>query len=83
MQGEDGTRNRLRKRATCAGPRDYGRMQSKCTHRPGVDLLLAWRIDVHQSMLFGYSHFWDSHFIKQTGASDDPDLFYVQYAFKF
>lgn len=48
-----------------------------------LDLLVAWKIDTHQSMLFGYSHMWDGHFIKQTGASDDPDLFYVQYAFKF
>ena len=48
-----------------------------------LDLLLVWTIDVHQSTLFGYSHMWDSHFIKRTGASDDPDLFYVQYAFKF
>ena len=48
-----------------------------------LDLTVAWQICRHQSMLFGYSHFWDSDFIQNTGASEDPDLFYVQYAFKF
>ncbi|MCP4593748.1 MAG: alginate export family protein [bacterium] len=48
-----------------------------------LDLTVVWKIDRHQSMLFGYSHFWDADFITQTGTSEDPDLFYVQYAFKF
>ena len=46
-------------------------------------ITLLWKIDTHQSLLLGYSHFWDSDFIHQTGESDDPNLFYVQYAFKF
>ncbi|NOX58842.1 MAG: alginate export family protein [Planctomycetes bacterium] len=48
-----------------------------------VDLTVVWKIDPHQSMLFGYSHFWDSTFITNTGASDDPDMLYVRYSFKF
>lgn len=48
-----------------------------------LDLTVTWTIDVHQSLLVGYSHFWDSDFIINTGKSEDPDLFYVQYAFKF
>ncbi len=48
-----------------------------------LDLTVVWKINRHQSMLFGYSHFWDSSFITNTGVSEDPDLFYVQYAFKF
>lgn len=48
-----------------------------------LDLTLLWKIDVHSSLLFGYSHFWDSDFIIRTGPSEDADLFYVQYAFKF
>ncbi len=48
-----------------------------------LDLLIKWKIDVHSSMLFGYSHFWDSNFISATGPSDDPNFFYVQYGFKF
>jgi hypothetical protein len=48
-----------------------------------LDVTLMWKVDVHSSLLFGYSHFWDSDFIIQTGPSEDADLFYVQYALKF
>jgi hypothetical protein len=33
--------------------------------------------------LLGWSHFWDAGFIQETGPSENADLFYVQYAFKF
>jgi hypothetical protein len=48
-----------------------------------LDFTLNWQIDVHSALLFGYSHFWDSDFITETGVSEDPDLLYVQYTFKF
>lgn len=48
-----------------------------------LDVTLLWKLDVHSSLLLGYSHFWDSDFIIQTGVSEDADLFYVQYGFKF
>jgi hypothetical protein len=48
-----------------------------------LDLTVSWKIDAHSALLLGYSHFWDSDFIINTGPSEDPDLFYVQYAFKF
>ena len=48
-----------------------------------LDLTINWKICPHSSVLFGYSHFWNGSFITQTGVSDDPDLFYVQYALKF
>lgn len=48
-----------------------------------LDLTLLWKIDRHSALLFGYSHFWDSDFIVNTGSSEDPDLFYVQYSYKF
>ncbi|MCP4248505.1 MAG: alginate export family protein [bacterium] len=48
-----------------------------------LDLTLLWKINTHQTLLLGYSHFWDSSFIIQTGKSEDPDMFYIQYAFKF
>ena len=48
-----------------------------------LDVTLAWNIDCHQKVLLGWSHFWDSDFIIKTGSSEDADLFYVQYAFKF
>lgn len=48
-----------------------------------LDLTVAWKIDVHSSVLLGYSHFWDSDFIIETGSSEDADLFYVSYSIKF
>lgn len=48
-----------------------------------LDLTVAWKIDVHSSLLVGWSHFWDAGFIQETGPSENADLFYVQYAFKF
>lgn len=48
-----------------------------------LDLTMLWKLDVHSSVLLGYSHFWDSDFIRQTGASQGADLFFVQYGFKF
>ncbi len=48
-----------------------------------IDLTVLWKIDVHSSMLFGYSHFWDSDVVINTGKSEDPDLFYMQYRFQF
>jgi len=48
-----------------------------------LDLTLLWQLDRHSELLFGYSHFWNGTFITKTGPSEDPDLFYVQYAFRF
>jgi len=48
-----------------------------------LDFTLLWKLDVHSEILFGYSHFWDGDFIARTGASEDPDLFYLQYTYRF
>lgn len=48
-----------------------------------LDVTLSWKIDVHSSVVLGYSHFWDSDFLQQTGASQGADWLYMQYAFKF
>jgi len=48
-----------------------------------LDLTVTWKIDAHSSLLVGWSHFWDADFIQNTGPSENSDLFYVQYAFKF
>jgi len=48
-----------------------------------LDFTLLWKLDAHSSVLLGYSHFWDSNFITSTGPSDDPDLIYIQYSYKF
>jgi hypothetical protein len=48
-----------------------------------LDVTLKWKVCRHSTMLLGYSHFWHSDVIRQTGVSEDADLFYVQYGFKF
>lgn len=48
-----------------------------------LDLTLLWKVDAHAALLLGYSHFWENNFIQQTGVSEDADLFYVQYTYKF
>ncbi len=65
-----------------AGRRDiFGNSGREIGHE--LDLTVAYKIDKHQSMLFGYSHFWDSDVIIKTGPSEDADFFYVQYQMKF
>lgn len=48
-----------------------------------LDVTVKYQMDVHQSLLFGYSHFWHTNFIRTTGPSEDADLLYFQYEFKF
>ncbi|MFQ5429008.1 MAG: alginate export family protein [Phycisphaerae bacterium] len=48
-----------------------------------LDLLIKYKIDVHQNVLFGYSHFWGVNFIRSTGPSRDADFLYLQYQFTF
>ena len=48
-----------------------------------LDLTVKWKLDDHSDLLFGYSHMWHADFIVDTGSSEDADLFYVQYGFKF
>jgi len=48
-----------------------------------LDVTIAYQIDVHSHVLLGYSHFWGTNFIRATGPSQDADLLYLQYAFKF
>ena len=48
-----------------------------------LDLTIKYKIDLHQAMLFGYSHFWDNNFIQATGPSQDADFIYLQYAYTF
>lgn len=48
-----------------------------------LDMTVQYNIDVHSSMLFGYSHFWCNNYIRSTGDSDDADLLYLQYRFTF
>jgi hypothetical protein len=50
-----------------------------------LDLTIQWNLDVHTSLLFGYSHMWPSRhfFTRRNGDAEDPDLLYVQYRYQF
>ena len=48
-----------------------------------LDLTVNWQIDPHSSLLIGASHFWPDGFINHSGRSEDADLLYVQWVFKF
>ncbi len=48
-----------------------------------IDVTLNYTIDVHQSVLLGWSHFWAGEFVRSTGPSDNEDFFYLMYTLKF
>ncbi len=48
-----------------------------------LDVTVNVKLDVHSSVLLGYSHMWAGEFISDTGPREDPDLFYVQYRYRF
>lgn len=48
-----------------------------------LDVTVTWQMDVHSSILVGWSHFWPSNFIDSSGFSRDADYYYLQYEFKF
>ncbi len=48
-----------------------------------LDLTVNWKISRHSDCLFGYSRFWGGNAIIGTGNSDNPELIYFQYRYKF
>ncbi len=48
-----------------------------------LDLTLQYKFDRHLTGLLGYSHFFTSTFIEQTGPADDIDFLYVQFEYTF
>jgi hypothetical protein len=48
-----------------------------------LDLVATFQLDRHSSLLFGYSKFFSGDFIKQTGPAVNPELFYMQYQFRW
>ncbi len=65
-----------------AGRRDVtGKSGREIGHE--LDLTFVWKMCPHSDMLLGYSHFWDSDVIRNTGPSEDADLVYLQYRFRF
>lgn len=43
-----------------------------------LDLTAAWKMMKHLNLLLGYSHFFTGAFVKDTGADDDANFFYVE-----
>lgn len=48
-----------------------------------LDLLVNIHIDAHQDVLIGYSKLFAGEFIRQTGPNVSPELFYIQYQFRW
>ena len=48
-----------------------------------LDFLLSFHLDVHQDIIVGYSKLFAGDFIKRTGPGGSPELFYVQYGFRW
>lgn len=48
-----------------------------------IDITVQWQLDVHQTLLLGWSHFFTDNFIEETGPGVDADLFYMQYRLVF
>jgi hypothetical protein len=48
-----------------------------------LDLLSNFQLDRHNSVQVGFSKFFSGDFIKQTGPNVNPELFYVQYYFRW
>ncbi|MHC4948245.1 MAG: alginate export family protein [Planctomycetota bacterium] len=48
-----------------------------------IDVTLKWAMNRHTAWLFGYSHFFPSDFIDDTGADDDINFFYAQVQYTF
>jgi hypothetical protein len=48
-----------------------------------IDLTANFQLDRHNSVLIGFSKLFSGDFIRQTGPSVNPELFYVQYSFRW
>ncbi len=48
-----------------------------------LDIRLDWKLDRHATFTVGYSHLWTGEFLERTGMSEDPDLFYIMYNYRF
>ncbi|MCS6850881.1 MAG: alginate export family protein [Gemmataceae bacterium] len=64
----------IRRDPTGRAGRDVGRE---------IDLLANIHLDAHQDILIGWSKLFAGRFIKETGDPGSPELFYVQYQFRW
>ncbi len=48
-----------------------------------IDLLWNFHLTTHQDIVVGYSKLFAGEFIKKTGNPDSPELFYLQYTYRW
>ncbi len=48
-----------------------------------IDFYSNIHLSMHQDLLIGYSHLFPGEFLGHAGVTSEPDLFYVQYSFKW
>lgn len=48
-----------------------------------IDLLINFHLDAHQDVLLGWSKLFAGEFIQRTGYPGSPELFYLQYEFRW
>jgi hypothetical protein len=48
-----------------------------------LDFFLNFHLDMHQDLWIGYSKLFAGDFIRRTGPGGSPELFYVQYSFRW
>jgi hypothetical protein len=48
-----------------------------------IDLLWNFHVTAHQDVLVGYSKLFAGEFIKRTGNPESPELFYLQYTYRW
>lgn len=64
----------IRRDPTGQAGRDVGRE---------LDLFTNIHLGMHQDMLIGYSILWQGSFLERTGHTGNPELFYLQYCFRW
>lgn len=48
-----------------------------------LDLVVNFHLTKHKDVLFNYSHLFAGDFLKKTGSGRSPDLFFVQYSYRW
>jgi hypothetical protein len=48
-----------------------------------LDILASFQLDRHNSLALGFSKLFSGDFIKQTGPNVNPELYYLQYTFRW
>ncbi len=48
-----------------------------------VDFIINFHLSMHQDVLIGFSQLFPGEFIRNTGSARSPELFYLQYSFRW